>query len=103
VKKEIVLKQLLVFRDGVFDAQFQPPGLSGGKIIEEYALSFFHSLQHSQLRRQTLFIDQNPRCMSRQKIYASLKTERYTDNSRLSNGFDICSPFKYNRDDNAPI
>jgi len=40
VKKEIVLKQLLVFRDGIFDAQFQPPGLSGGKIIEEYALSF---------------------------------------------------------------
>jgi hypothetical protein len=40
VKKEIVLKQLLVFRDGVFDAQFQSPGLSGGKIIEEYALSF---------------------------------------------------------------
>jgi hypothetical protein len=40
VKKEIVLKQLLVFRDGVFDAQFQAPGLAGGKIIQEYAPSF---------------------------------------------------------------
>jgi hypothetical protein len=40
VKKKTVLKKMLVFRDGVFDAQFQPPGLAGGKIIEEYALSF---------------------------------------------------------------